>query len=111
MKVTKDLMQNDIDEMWTKAYVRKPSSNSYIKKSIAELLGKDFKTIQGRTYSSKEMNEFQNALYLIRETDKLLFPNGEQYLASIIYDEYDQTKGPAGVIEIIRQYVNWVDTR
>ena len=85
------------------------SSNQFVENSIHELLGENFAPTT-KEYSSGTMNEFQNMIYLIAETDKILFPRGEGFMATIIKEEYDRSKGTQGVLEIIRKYVNWIDT-
>lgn len=103
------LTQQDVDEWNKRAAIRMAETNDFIIKSIDELLEKNFKTFQGLTFSSKGMSEMQVAHFLVKETDKLLFPDGEGYFSSIVNDEYDDTQGPAGMLKIISRYANWVD--
>lgn len=84
-------------------------TNDFIIRSINDLLDKDFKRIQGHTFSSNGMDETQVAEFLINETDKILFPGGEQYFSSIVNDEYDKTQGVSGILEIITRFINWYD--
>jgi len=81
----------------------------FIRRSVRELLPPNFKNIQGKTYNSGKMNPMKNAAYLIKETDKLLFQNGEQYFRNIMDDEYQMSKGTEEAIKIVREFVNWTD--
>ena len=103
-------MKNEINKVWSEQVAsREATASDFVIRSIREYLGKNFNTIN-RTYSSKGMTETQAVRYLLNETDKLLFPNGERYIYNIIYDTYKEAAGTKAIFEIIRQFVNWVDT-
>jgi hypothetical protein len=102
--------QKRINESWLEQVSSRTSPPSdYVFRCISELLDKDFKPIQ-RTFSSKGMTEPQAVLYLIRETDKLLFPSGDGFVYNIVYDNYKELAGTKAILEILRQFVNWKDT-
>jgi len=62
-----------------------------------------------KTYSSKGMTELQHILYLIEETDKLLFDSCCGIFTSVIFDEYNIEYGVEGLLEIIDNYIEWKD--
>ena len=100
----------EVDKTWNEQVASRQSQPSdYIFRCINELLDKDFKPIQ-RTFLSKGMTEAQVISYLIKETDKILFPSGECFVYNIIYDNYKESTGTKSILEIIRRFVNWQDT-
>ncbi|MCL2756057.1 MAG: hypothetical protein FWE45_03345 [Firmicutes bacterium] len=110
-----DAQRQEINEFWKEHIesldydIEQTNKNlSFISRTIKELLGRDFQPIT-KEYSSHDMNELQNMVYLIEQTDNILFPNGEKYIAQIIKDEYDRSKGTQGVLDVINKYVKWVD--
>jgi len=83
----------------------------FIIRSINEHLEhKNVKTPITRTYSSKGMTEFQKLIFLIEETERVLFSKENRFMCSIIYDEYNINHGTQGLYEIIGHYINWIDT-
>ena len=83
-----------------------------IEGNITDLLEPNFKPIK-KTYSSKDKNQLQVLVHLIQETDKIVFPNGEGFIASNIYDElteYGYSKGLDDLIGIVKKFVHWEDT-
>jgi len=67
------------------------------------------KTPLDLTYSNKGMSEFEKIIFVIEQTEKTLFPNGEQFMSTIIYDEYNMANGPEDLFNIIEQYIKWID--
>jgi len=61
------------------------------------------------SYKSNDMNEGQNTMFLIRESDKVLFPNGERLFSHIVTDDFNKDRGAKNNLEIIRKYINWID--
>jgi len=84
------------------------SSKEYIIRSIDELIEIPQVITPTHSYSSKNMTEFQKIIFLIEETNKILFGE-DNFFATIVYDEYDIENGIQGINEIIANYVNWVD--
>ena len=103
-------MNTEVEKSWNEQVAsREATTSDFVIRSIKEFLPRHFKTIN-RTYSSKGMTETQAMRYLLNETDKILFPNGERYIYNIIYDTYKEAAGTKAIFEIIRQFVNWQDT-
>ena len=87
----------------------------YMKRQIDEYVldSKQSQTLpkpQTKEYSSKRQAEFENIVYLVDETEKLLFPDGEQYMSNLIFDEYNMDWGTKPLREILARYVVWLDT-
>ncbi len=76
----------------------------YITESIRELVD-----IPRRTFSSAGMTETQKIEFLVRETEKIVFPQGEKFLSSIVYDEYNFDFGTQGLMGILNSFVHWQD--
>ena len=87
----------------------KNSAKEYVITRIKELLGPDFKTIQGYTFSSKNLPETEIVDSLLKATDRVLFPDGKHYVFGIMLDYYKEGIGPAEMLDIIRHFVNWID--
>lgn len=63
-----------------------------------------------REYSSKEMTELQELVFLMEETGKLLFPEMPDRVLSIMFDCYNIKYGTHGVREILNHFIKWKDT-
>jgi len=63
-----------------------------------------------KTYSAKNMSKFEKLIYLIGETEKILFPGGDRYFSTLLYDEYPIHLGIDGLFEIINIFVEWTET-
>ena len=85
----------------------------FIIKSITDLLDDEQLTQIPFTmeYSSKGMSEFQDYIYRIEQTNKLLFPSGENFFSTLIFDEYNINHGLHGLHLIIDYFVKWNDTK
>jgi|GEM_PF-2670310 len=93
---------------------RETADKDYVIRCIKDLIDNpNFKTIQGKTFSSKGMTEIQVVRFLIKETDKIIFQDDKDWIGvvrNIIYDNYKETTGAKEIIEIIQHFVNWIDT-
>ena len=100
-----------IGDAWNEQVASRGTSNEkdFAIRCIRDAVGKDFQTIS-KTFSSSDMTETQVVQYLIKETDKVLFQSDNSYVTSIVRDYYKDTTATAEILEVLRHFVNWVDT-
>ena len=82
------------------------SIQKYLTQSIEDYLGHKNFPVKA-SYSSQGMSEFQKLIYLIEETEKILFEDGYRVMMSIIFDAYNIKHGIKGVLEILNHFVIW----
>ena len=106
----KNKVPKAITEGWQEQVASRETSNDkdYAIRCIRATLGKDFRAIQ-KTFSSRGMTESEVLQFLIKETDKVLFQSEDSYVTSILQDYYKETTGSKEILEVIRNFVYWVD--
>ena len=117
----KKFIQDRQREIDGEKYVKEPRRGRTREEVILYILGQiceelleiedKFDEIPRLSYSSRGMNEQDKVKHLVEKTDNLVFPNGEQFLASHIYSEYNiDEHGVDGIYEILSNFVEWNDT-
>ncbi len=59
--------------------------------------------------SSAGMTDFEVIKYKMEKTDELLFPNGENYFSTVVFDEFDTHYGFGALKVILDHFVKWQD--